>query len=408
MLRPSRGRENLVDKLDKIDKTEKLGNLAETDRIDELELAVVGGGPAGLAAAYKAAELGLEKIVLFERDNFLGGQLVKQTHQFFGSKDQYAGTRGVDIARELTEKVKQQAAIEVKTGAVVQGYYEDGVIGYLEDERFQKVKPEKTIIATGAAEKMLSFPNNDLPGIYGAGAVQTLMNQYGILPGQEILMIGAGNIGLIVSYQLLQAGVKVKAVVEASNRIGGYAVHATKIRRAGIPILTKHTIKEARGENKVEEAVICQLDENWNIISGTEESLEVDTICLAVGLTPKVDLALQAGCQMAYLPELGGDVPVRNEDLEMTEDNLYIAGDAGGIEEATAAILEGELAAVNAVRAISGGGSNLDAAYVEVSEKLADLRRGPVGQEIRAGLKKARGDENAGRDRYSRQRRYSK
>lgn len=376
--------------------------------MDRIELAVVGGGPAGLAAANQAAELGLEKIVLFERDNFLGGQLVKQTHQFFGSKEQYAGTRGIDIAKELTGKVQKKAGIEVKTGAVVQGYYEDGVLGYLEAEKFKKVKPEKTIVATGAAEKMLAFPNNDLPGIYGAGAVQTLMNQYGILPGQEILMIGAGNIGLIVTYQLLQAGVKVKAVVEASNKIGGYAVHATKIRRAGIPILTRHTIKEARGDTKVEEAVICQLDQNWNIISGTEELLEVDTICLAVGLTPKVDLALQAGCQMAYLPELGGDVPVRNEDLEMTEENLYIAGDAAGIEEATAAILEGELAAVNAVRAISEGGSDLEAVYVEVSKKLADLRRGPVGAEIRAGLKKARGDENAGRDRYSRQRRYSK
>lgn len=376
--------------------------------MDRIELAVVGGGPAGLAAAYKAAELGLEKIVLFERDNFLGGQLVKQTHQFFGSKDQYAGTRGVDIATELTEKVKEKDSIEIKTKSVVQGYYEDGVIGYLEDERFKKVKPEKTIIATGAAEKMLSFPNNDLPGIYGAGAVQTLMNQYGILPGEEILMIGAGNIGLIVTYQLLQAGVKVKAVVEASNKIGGYAVHATKIRRAGIPILTKHTIKEARGQANVEEAVVCQLDENWNIIEGTEEILEVDTICLAVGLTPKVDLALQAGCKMAYVPELGGDVPVRDKDLEMSEKNIYIAGDAGGIEEATAAILEGELAAVNAVRAISADSSDFDKVYAEVSEKLADLRRGPVGEEIRAGLKKARGDENAGRDRYSCQRRYSK
>jgi len=125
--------------------------------VDRIELAVVGGGPAGLAAANKAAELGLEKIVLFERDNFLGGQLVKQTHQFFGSKDQYAGTRGVDIADELTEKVHSEAGIEVKTGAVVQAYYEDGVIGYLENERFQKVKPEKTIIATGAAEKMLDW-----------------------------------------------------------------------------------------------------------------------------------------------------------------------------------------------------------------------------------------------------------
>ncbi|MGM0420763.1 MAG: NAD(P)/FAD-dependent oxidoreductase [Bacillota bacterium] len=370
--------------------------------MERCNLAIVGGGPAGLAAAIKAAELGLQDIVLFERDEFLGGQLVKQTHQFFGSKEEFAGTRGVDIAENLKEQIAQHHTITVKKGTVVQGYYEDGVMTYSYKDKFCTIQPARMIIATGASEKMLAFPNNDLPGIYGAGAVQTLMNQYGIVPGERVLMIGAGNIGLIVTYQLLQAGVDVAAVVEATGKIGGYAVHATKIRRAGVPILTKHSIKSAEGKEKVERAVICKLDEYWQQVTGSEETLEVDTICLAVGLTPKVDLALQANCDMAYVSELGGDVPVRDERLQLTDPALYIAGDAAGIEEATAAILEGRYAACNVVEDLQGKSEGLTAEIASALDKLKQLRQGPVGREILAGLEKARGDLNAGTNRYSR------
>ncbi len=370
--------------------------------MQKCELAIVGGGPAGLAAALKAREVGLEEIYLLERDNFLGGQLVKQTHQFFGSHKQFAGIRGIDIAEKFKDKLEDRPEIKALKGAVAQGYYEDDVLGYSYRDKFFKLKPEKTILATGASEKMLSFPNNDLPGIYGAGAVQTLMNQYGIVPGEKILMIGAGNIGLIVAYQLLQAGIEVKAVIEATGRIGGYAVHASKIRRAGIPILTYHTIKEARGNEEVEAVVIQQLDEDWQTVPGTEQEMAVDTICLAVGLTPKVDLAIQANCQMAYVAELGGDVPVRDKNLQTSNPRVYIAGDSAGIEEATAAILEGELAAAGAAADILPEGSAIDRERAEIKEKLADLRRGPVGEHIRRGLTRARRNQNAGRDRYTR------
>ncbi len=370
--------------------------------MEKCELAIVGGGPAGLAAALKARELGLKEIFLLERDNFLGGQLVKQTHQFFGSHKQFAGIRGIDIAEIFKDKLEDQPEIQALKGAVAQGYYEDDVLGYSYRGKFFKLKPEKTILATGASEKMLSFPNNDLPGIYGAGAVQTLMNQYGIIPGEKILMIGAGNIGLIVAYQLLQAGIEVEAVIEATGIIGGYAVHASKIRRAGIPILTYHTIKEARGDEEVESAVIQKLNENWQPVPGTEQEMEIDTICLAVGLTPKVDLAIQAGCQMAYVAELGGDVPVRDENLQTSNSRVYIAGDSAGIEEATAAILEGELAAASAAGEIFPGNSAIAQERREIKEKLADLRRGPVGEHIRRGLARVRRNQNAGRDRYTR------
>lgn len=122
--------------------------------------------------------------------------------------------------------------------------YPDYMITVYRENQYLKYKASSIIIATGASEKFLAFENNDLPGIYGAGAVQTLMNQYGIMPAQEVVMVGSGNIGLIVSYQLIQAGVKVKAVLEASSHIGGYLVHAAKLVRLGVPILTRTTVKE--------------------------------------------------------------------------------------------------------------------------------------------------------------------
>lgn len=369
------------------------------------DILVVGGGPAGLSAAITAAR-GRAEVILIERDDMLGGQLVKQTHRFFGSKDEYAGTRGINIARELREEVKKSENITVMLDATAQGYYEDGILGVSHENKFKKIDASKIIAATGASEKMLTFANNDLPGIYGAGAVQTLMNVYGVLPGKKVLMVGAGNIGLIVSYQLLQAGVDVIGIVEAAPEIGGYLVHASKVRRSGVPIYTGYTIKKAIGKESVEKAIICELDDNWKEVPGTEIELEVDTICLAIGLKPLTDILIQAGCEMAYVPQLGGDVAVRDENLKTSCAKFYVAGDSGGIEEATAAMLEGELAALSAL--IESGfnkGENIEKRS-EVRDKLAELRRGPVGEKIRSGLDMVRGNENVGKNRYSHSRGY--
>lgn len=110
---------------------------------------------------------------------------------------------------------------------------------------------KKIILAIGAMENVLNFKGWDLPGVMGTGALQTLMNVHHVLPGKKILMIGSGNVGLIVSYQALQAGAEVVAVIEGANKIGGYGVHAAKIKRAGVPIFTSSTIKEVLGKDHV-------------------------------------------------------------------------------------------------------------------------------------------------------------
>ena len=188
------------------------------------DIAIVGGGPAGLRAAIMAAESGA-KVIVIDRNSQLGGQLIKQTHMFFGSQKQYASKRGIDIANILISELdKYKDNITVMLDSTVIGLYEDRVLTVDQGGKYLKIKPASIIIATGASEKFQAFPNNDLPGIYGAGAVQTLMNVYGVAPGESVFMVGAGNIGLIVSYQLMQAGVGVAAVVEAAPRVGGYWV----------------------------------------------------------------------------------------------------------------------------------------------------------------------------------------
>ena len=368
-----------------------------------VEVAVVGAGPAGLSAALTAARLGAQVVVL-DRETRPGGQLIKQTHMFFGSRNQYAATRGIDIAQLLYDELTALAAplpaavsgvvtsggdvgeVEVLLNATVLGRYPDGVVTVEHEDRYLKFKPERLIVATGAAEKVLPFPNNDLPGIYGAGAVQTLMNVHGVRPGARVVMVGAGNIGLIVSYQLLQAQVEVVAILDAAPTIGGYLVHASKVRRAGVPILTSHTVVEAYGDPSVEGVVIEALDERWQPVVGTRRELPCDVVCLAVGLTPLTELLFEARCEMRYVAELGGLVPVRNDDLETTVPGIYVAGDVAGIEEASAAMVEGRLAGACAAASLGHGGAAAQAVRAEALAELYELRCGPAGQKIRDGL----------------------
>ena len=351
------------------------------------EILVIGGGPAGLCAAKAAASLGAS-VLICERDAIPGGQLVKQTHKFFGSRRQYAGDRGIAIGVFLLEEVRNDPKIEVMPDTTIIGIYEDGLVLAERNEEIIKINPKKIIVATGAAEKFLLFPGNDLPGVYGAGAVQTLMNVEGIVPGERVLMVGAGNIGLIVSYQLAQAGVETAAVIEAAPTIGGYLVHASKIRRLGIPVRTGYTIKEAYGNGKVEGAIVCQVDAKWQPVPGTEEDIKCDTICLAVGLIPLTELCWQADCKFAYISELSGHVPVVNKYTQTTNPKMYAAGDVSGVEEASSAMVEGRLAGYTAALSLGYGKDSAPELQAEAVSELVELRAGPMAARIRKGLEK--------------------
>ena len=347
-----------------------------------VDIAIIGSGPAGMSAAYEAAECGA-KVCIIDENKLPGGQLFKQIHKFFGSKNHRAGVRGFRIAEELVRKVKDSGA-EILLDSIAWGIAPGNKIGVtVSEEKTWMIEAKKIIIATGAAENPLAFPNSTLPGIIGAGAAQTLMNIQKVRPGRKALVVGSGNVGLIVSYQLMQAGVDVIGLVEAASEISGYLVHASKIRRAGVPIWTKTTIVNAEGEKEVERVTIADVDEQFLPVKGTERDLEVDLVCLAVGLHPLTELCWMSGCDFTYSGKLGGYVPKHNCDMETSVEGIYIAGDVSGIEEASIAIEEGKLAGVAAAQAL--GYIPKDTAVElksRILENIDELRSGSRGQEI--------------------------
>lgn len=359
---------------------------------EKTEVLVIGSGPAGLRSALMSARAGAQ-VTIVDENPFLGGQLVKQTHKFFGSSGEEAGQRGIDIGKELTEKVEKEEKIDVMTSASAVGIYDGSVGAYVNRKRFVKMETEKIIVATGAIEDTIRFPNNDLAGVYGAGGVQTLMNVYGVKPGSSALMIGAGNVGLIVAYQLLQAGVNVKGIVEIAPEIGGYFVHAAKVRRAGVPILTNHEVIRVTGEERVEKATIAEVDDEGNRLEGSKKDYEIEFLALGVGLSPSYRLLHHAGCELTLDRRLGGYVPRKGPRMKTTRSDVYAAGDVTGVEEATSASLEGAIAGADAAIALGKGGKREEETIKKAREELSELRSGPYYEGIRKGVKEVRLEE---------------
>ena len=352
-----------------------------------IDVAIVGGGPAGLAAGIAASKAGA-KVLLISEDTKPGGQLIKQTHKFFGSSEYYAGIRGYEIAKKLSHEA-EKAGVKIWINSVVYGIFNDKTLGVMKNDKLQLLKAKKIIFACGALEKVINFPGWTLPGVMLAGAAQTMVNVHRVLPGKRCLMIGSGNVGLVISYQLLQAGIDVVAVVEKLPRIGGYGVHASKIRRLGVPILTSHTIKRAHGKREVEAATVVALDECGQPIPGSEKRFKVDMICLAVGLRPNIELPLMAGCKTMYLPALGGFVPIHDENMETTKDDIYVAGDTSGVEEASTAIITGRLAGISVSEKL--GYLSRDEANelkMKLRKHLDELRSGPFGMKRKIAKQK--------------------
>jgi NADPH-dependent 2,4-dienoyl-CoA reductase/sulfur reductase-like enzyme len=347
----------------------------EVKHLEETDIAIVGAGPAGLTASIEAAKAGA-RTTLIDENSRPGGQLFKQIHRFFGAKDYYAGMRGYEIGERLLKETEERG-VDVRLRAVAFGIYGQEV-GLLASERVTTLRAKRIILATGAYENSLVFPGWTLPGVMGAGAVQTMVNVHRVLPGKNVLMIGSGNVGLIVSYQLLQAGAEVVAIVEALPKIGGYGVHAAKIRRARVPIMTSHTILGADGKNQVENAVVCGIDEKGRVLKGSRKVLDADLICIAVGLTPLSELAWMAGCRFMYVTELGGSTPIHNREMKTTLNHVYAAGDIAGVEEAGTAIEEGRMAGISASQSLGLIPDEVAEGFKrETENRLLQLRGGP-------------------------------
>ena len=290
----------------------------------ETDVLIVGGGPAGLSAALQLGERGVKTLIVDDKDR-LGGKLVLQTHKFFGSiNDCYAGTRGIDIATILKEELLKHKCIKVWLNSTAMYVFSDKKVGIVTDgKKYSIVKPKVVLNAAGAREKSLVFPGNTLPDVYGAGAFQTLVNRDLIKPAKRLFVVGGGNVGLIAAYHALQAGIHVVGLIEALPEVGGYQVHANKIRRLGVPIYTGHTILSANGSENVESVTVCKIDESFRPIKGAEKTYECDTVLIAVGLSPVNEFFKQA---------------------KQARIKIFDAGDAKEIAEASSAMFSGKIA----------------------------------------------------------------
>lgn len=360
------------------------------NKIIETDIAIIGAGAAGLSAAYEAAQAGA-KVLVIDENQQPGGQLFKQIHKFFGSYQHQAGVRGFNIGARLLKQVEQSGA-KVLLNSIVYGLLPGKNIGLMTggaNPQNCRISPKKIIIAAGAKENYMAFPGSTLPGIMGAGAAQTMINVNRVLPGKQVLMVGSGNVGLIVSYQLLQAGANVLAVIEGAPLIGGYAVHAAKIRRAGVPILTGHIVTQAQGTDQISQVHVSAADQNMRPIPGTKQIFHADTLCLAIGLNPMTELAQMAGCAFTYIPEFGGHVPLHDSDMQSSVADIYVAGDITGVEEASSAMEEGRLAGVAAAQALGYlTTQEATAKKAEITARLETLRSGLFGAKRKAAKEK--------------------
>ncbi len=311
---------------------------------------VIGGGPAGLSAAIELGRRGIETILVDDKHR-LGGKLVLQTHRFFGSTEAvYAGTRGIDIAARLESEVRALDCVHIWLRSTALAVFSDHKVGILrEGRRYVLVRPQVLLCASGARERSLAFRGNTLPGVYGAGAFQTLVNRDLVRPAERLFIVGGGNVGLIAGYHALQAGIQVVGLAEILPECGGYKVHKDKLLRLGVPIYTSHTILSANGQEAVESVTIARVDEHFRPVPGSERTLACDTVLIAVGLDPVNEFYLKAR-------EFG--LPA------------FAAGDAEEIAEASAAIFSGRIRGLEMARFLGRTEEEVPATWVQMAEVL--------------------------------------
>ena len=323
----------------------------------QVPVLIIGGGPSGMSAAIELGKLGI-RVLLVDDKHRLGGKLVLQTHRFFGSTDAvYAGTRGINIATRLENEVREYDTVDIWPHSTALAVFSDKKVGILkEGNTYVLVVPEVILVATGARERFLAFRGNTLPGVYGAGAFQTLVNRDLIRPAEKLFIVGGGNVGLIAGYHALQAGIEVVGLVEALPECGGYKVHKDKLVRMGVPIYTAHTVLSANGDDKVKSVTIAKVDENFRPIPGTEQSYACDSVLIAVGLEPVDEFTRKAK-----------DFGIRT----------FAAGDAEEIAEASAAMFSGKIKGLEIAQALGCDVGEIPSEWYRTGEILKS-RPGPV------------------------------
>ncbi|MDR7521727.1 MAG: FAD/NAD(P)-binding oxidoreductase [Armatimonadota bacterium] len=356
-------------------------------------IVVVGGGPAGIAAGLEAALAGAQVTIVEERED-LGGQYYKQLPSGWIAETRSWLDRQYDEGRELIEQLRR-LGVEILTGTLVWSLFEDHTLGLTDGTAVWQFPYAKLILATGAGELPVALPGWTLPGVLTGGGAQSLATGQGVLVGRRILLAGVGPFQLRVAAQLIEAGAGIVAILDAANtwttarsaaRVLVYwkqfrqaLNYFAVVRRAGVKIFRAHLPTRILGDDRVERVVASRVDDQWRPLPGTEVEFDVDAVCLTFGFVPSVELARLAGCRLDYRPDAGGWFVWHGATQATSVPDVFVAGEAGGVEGAAVALEEGRLAGLEAAWQLG-----------VVEERRYRMRRGEIEQALTRARRPAR------------------
>ena len=335
--------------------------------IAEREIAIVGAGPAGMAAAVEAAAHGVA-VLLVDENQRIGGKVFQDSglvpQHLFSNPGEKETAQRLFCAFE-----RERKKIELFLGTTVWGITEEKIVGLQHsaaaNERASRLKAKKILVCPGALERVVPFPNWTLPGVFTIGGLSLLVKN-GVLPGKKFLIAGSGPLLLVLTANLIRAGGEIAAVafagslrksgLKATAFFSGPGLRKLKeglgylktVRANRTPIHRWHIIKRAIGDVQVEGAVITSVDSQWRPVSGTEKVIEADAIVCSYGLIPSNELLRLCGCRQQYDSRSGYWSTWRNQSMETSVRGVFVAGDGGYVKGYEAAIIEGRIAALEA------------------------------------------------------------
>ncbi|QDI92896.1 FAD-dependent oxidoreductase [Salicibibacter halophilus] len=371
------------------------------------DLIIVGSGPAGLSAGIEAAKNGL-KVIILDENPFAGGKLIGQLHE----EPKNGWWIGKQVAASLYNEAKALG---------VRFLYEREVWGIFPKWNVKLNKGKELhapfiLIATGAAEKAIPLPGWTLPGVMAIGAAQVMNNYHRVQPGKKVAVVGVDPLALTVAHEMKMGGVDVVGLFlppsndfsgtksepkemisdlasmahlapnvmlktagklaryKSIRNMGAHLYPAKGVKVWDIPLVIRKNVREINGGQQVESITVDQMDGEGNIQPNRQQKIEVDCVCISGGLYPVTELTAAIGCESAYIEELGGHVPLYGEDLQTTQDGIYVAGNITGIEGAKIAMAQGQLVGFFVSRR-AGFIKDLDEKeMIKYMEKITDAR----------------------------------